>query len=258
MTAINYVARSDTGAVNRGEVSSGESVTPIWAGGGQEISLNLRQIDISGYNRNGQSLEVTLADGRIIVLDGYFGSDGEPASRLFISADGYLNEVELVQAADGSVYAQYGPTAEWGKWSPSDDLIFLDGTEVANMNGEGDDEVSMLGAGALLGGTGLLGAAGAGAAALGVAAVVGGVDDSGPPRIDPSVVTEGSIVIRLADPATDDSDVPFKGVDGAGPCGVVGGGGGDGRSVGGRRGGAGRTAGGGRGWRLRVMGKVRL
>ena len=72
------------------------------------------------------------------------------------------------------MFAQFGPTEQWGKWSPSDDLIYLGRTEVANLGaaGAGDEEVSMLGA-ALLGGSGLLGA-GAGAAALvGGAALIG-------------------------------------------------------------------------------------
>ena len=212
MTAISYVVRTGTGSVNRGEISSGDSVTPIWAGGGQEISLNLRQIDISGYNRNGQNLEVTLADGRVLILEGYFGDDGAPASRLFISADGYLNEIELVEAMDGSLYAQYGPTEVWGKWSPSDDLIFLDGTEVANVAGA-DEEVSMLGAG-LLAGSGLLGAAGAGAAALGVAAVVGGDGSDGgggTPRIEPTVNEPGPIVIGGDDAGPDESPITITG-----------------------------------------------
>lgn len=210
MKAISYVARTDAGSVNRGEISSGESVTPIWAGGGQEISLNLRQIDVGGYARTGQNLEVMLADGRTLVLEGYFGPDGAPASRLFISADGYINEVTLIEASDGAVYAQYGPTEIWGKWSPSDELIFLDGTEVANV-ADTQDEVSMLGAG-LLGGSGLLGIGGAGAAAVGAAAVIGGLDGSDTPtRIEPSVNEPGPIIIGGDDAGPDDSPITISG-----------------------------------------------
>ncbi|QFT92449.1 hypothetical protein FIU86_06315 [Roseovarius sp. THAF9] len=210
MTAVNYVARSDAGQVNRGEISKDQGATPIWAGGGQEISLNLRQIDISGYERVGQNLEVRLTDGRVVVLEGYFGADGEPASRLFISADGYLNEVTLVEASDGAVYAQYGPTEVWGKWSPSDDLIFLDGSEVANMAGQ-DEEVSMLGAD-LLGGSSLLGLGGAGAAGLGAVAVVGGLgDEDGPGRVAPTVDDNGPIVIGGDDAGPDDSPITITG-----------------------------------------------
>lgn len=101
MTATSYVARNDAGSVTRREISSGETVTPIWAGGAQEMCRNLRQIEIGGCNRAGQNLEVALADGRVVALEVYFGADGAPASRHFISADGYLNEVTLVEASDG-------------------------------------------------------------------------------------------------------------------------------------------------------------
>ena len=166
---IEYVARSNAGGVVRGAISDESATTGISAGVGQEISLNLRQFEIDRYQRDGNDLQITLADGRVVVLEGYFDADGAPQSRLFISADGYLNEVTLIEGDEGAVYAQYGPTEIWGKWSPSDDLIFLDSAEiiapVAPGAAEGEETVSMLGAG-LLGGTGLFGAAGAGAAGL--------------------------------------------------------------------------------------------
>ncbi|HKL04963.1 MAG TPA: hypothetical protein VJ929_04030, partial [Roseovarius sp.] len=208
MKSIEYVARADAGSVYRGSISDGGDVTVIPAANGQEISLNLRQIDIQGYQRDGGNLILSLADGRVIVLEGYFGADGAADSRLFISADGYLNEVTLVEGAEGALYAQYGPTEMWGKWSPSDDLIFLGGSEVAGLAGAaGGEEVSMLGAGLLgLGGSGLLGAAGVGAAGLAATSLlagngggdgsgVGGGLPAGPARIEPVVNEDGAIVI---------------------------------------------------------------
>ncbi len=145
----------------------------------QEIPLNLRQSDIRSYNREGANLEIVLADGRVIVLDGYFGADGAAESRLFVSADGYLNEVTLAEGGDGVVYAQYGPTEQWGKWSPAEDLIFLDGTDLAVATG-GEEDVGMLGAG-LLGDSGVLGALGLGPAGVGAATLIGEDDDDGTP-----------------------------------------------------------------------------
>jgi len=166
---IEYVARTDAGGAVRGAISDENARTGIPAGGGQEISINLRQFEIDRYNRSGNDLQITLADGRVVMLQDYFGADGTPQSRLFISADGYLNEVTLIEGEEGAVYAQYGPTEMWGKWSPSDDLIFLDSAELiepaATGAVEGEETVSMLGAG-LLGCSGLFGAAGAGAAGL--------------------------------------------------------------------------------------------
>ena len=192
MKAIDFVVRDGMGAVQRGEVQERGSVTRIDAGLDKEISLNVRQMDLKGYVREGSNLEITLADGRTIILENYFGEGGEPAARLFISADGYLNEVDLVQGADGVFYAQYGPTEMWGKWSPSDDLIFLSGNEGAVIGPEGND-VSMLGAG-LLGAPALWGGAAAAAAGVG-AAVIGGGDGGTdtPARIDPTVDQQGEL-----------------------------------------------------------------
>ena len=212
MTAIEYVSRGSAGGLNRGAIAGDGDITTIPAGNGQEISLNLRQIDIDGYQRDGGNLIVTLADGRTIVLEGYFGADGAAESRLFISADGYLNEVTLVEGGEGTLYAQYGPTEMWGKWSPSDDLIFLGGSEVAGpVPGAEGEEVSMLGAGLMrLGGSGLMGAAGVGAASLAAGSLLVGGDDGGDgvggggglpgggggdPRIEPLVNEDGPIVI---------------------------------------------------------------
>ena len=99
-----------------------------------------------------------------------------------MSADGYLNEVSFVDAGQGNLYAQYGPTAEWGKWSPSDELIFLGNNEIAGVPlANGDESVSMLG-GALLGGGGGLLGAGLLAAGVGTAAILaGGGGDGGDP-----------------------------------------------------------------------------
>jgi len=135
MKPIDYVVRNDAGAMERGIVPDGAEVTTITASAGQEISLNLRQVDMRTYQRNGDLLVMELADGRLIVIENYFNDSGIP-NRLFISADGYLNEIAFVETADGGLYAQYGPTEQWGKWSPSDDLIFLGRTEVAGVAGD--------------------------------------------------------------------------------------------------------------------------
>ncbi|MEL6451945.1 MAG: Ig-like domain-containing protein [Pseudomonadota bacterium] len=183
MKAIDFVVRDGAGAIQRGVVPQ-DGNTSVALKSGQEISFNLRQIDLIGQQRIGDDLIMTLADGRTITLENYFNDVGE-ANRLFISADGYLNEVAFVEATDGELFAQYGPTEQWGKWSPSDDLIYLGRTEVANLGpAAGDEEVSMLGAAIL--GPNLLGL-GAGAAAVGgVVAVVTDDDDDGPaqPTVD--------------------------------------------------------------------------
>ncbi len=172
MKAIDFVVRDSAGALQRGVVPADSAETTVSLSSGLEISFNLRQMDMTAQRREGDDLVFTLSDGREVRLENYFNDAGAP-NRLFISADGYLNEVAFVETTDGALYAQYGPTEQWGKWSPSDDLIYLGGTEVAAVGA--DEEVSML-APALLGG---LGAAGAGAAALGGAALIGGLVGGG-------------------------------------------------------------------------------
>ncbi|MEP3054736.1 Ig-like domain-containing protein [Ascidiaceihabitans sp.] len=189
MKAIDFVVRDGAGALNRGTVSAEAETTTIQVTNGQEISLNLRQVDMEGHSRSGDDLSIVLSDGRIIVIENYFNDAGE-ANRLFISADGYLNEVAFVETTDGGLYAQFGPTEQWGKWSPSDDLIYLGRTEVA-VGPVADDEVSMLAPlGALLGGGGL-GAAGVAAGVGGLAVVGGGGGGGGgggePPHTEPTV-----------------------------------------------------------------------
>lgn len=169
MKAIDFVVRDGAGALQRGSVPVDQN-TNVTLASGQEVSFNLRQIDLAAQQRVGDDLVLTLVDGRTITLENYFNDVG-PANRLFISADGYLNEVVFVETADGALYAQYGPTEQWGKWSPSDDLIYLGRTEVASVAVGADEEVSSLAAG-LLGGLGAFG--GGGAAAAAAAAAVGG------------------------------------------------------------------------------------
>lgn len=223
MMAINYVTRTSTGSVSRDQVTDGSDVSTIWAGGGQEVSFNLRQMDIQSFVRDGQNLEMTLADGRVILLENYFGSDGEADSRLFLSADGYLNEVALVEGGEGVLYAQYGPTEQWGKWSPSDELIFLDGGEgIVTAGVEGDQDVSMLAAG-LLGGTGLFGAGAAGAAGLAATAALvgaggggGGIGGGGgsngqPAYIDPTIDQTNAISIGGDNAGPDQTPITISG-----------------------------------------------
>ncbi|WP_113912856.1 Ig-like domain-containing protein [Roseovarius dicentrarchi] len=201
MKAIKFVVRTRTGESTHGEVSIDGNNSIINVSGSHEVSLNLTQDDIGGYTRVGNDLEITLADGRVIELTNYF-ADAGGETRLFISADGYLNEVVLVDGGDGALYAQYGPTAEWSKWSPSDELIFLGGTEVASDSTGEDETVSMLGAG-ILGGSSLLGLGAAGAAAVvGGAAIMGGdggdgnhARPSGPTKIQSSVDQDAPIIV---------------------------------------------------------------
>jgi large repetitive protein len=185
MKAMDFVVRPVMGATRRGVVEGGAAASVIEVAAGEEISLNIRQFELTGYARVGSDLQITLADGRIVTLKGYY-EGGAPVARLFISADGYLSEITLVEGSDGVLYAQYGPTEVWGKWSPHEDLIFMDSDAitaplVATDSGNDNDTVSMLGAGLLLGGGGLGAAGGLAALAAGsvLASGVGGGGSGG-------------------------------------------------------------------------------
>lgn len=180
MNAINFVTRARTGDIQRGAVDGDEKGFLIDATGGQDISLNISQADVRGYDRAANDLLITLADGRVIVLEGYFDDGGVLASQLFLSSEGVLNEVGFVEAEGGALFAQYNTTAVWGKWSPDDALIFINEPTVlaeAPIAVADGNEVSMLAAGLV--GLGGIGAAGLGAAALGGAAILGSGGGSG-------------------------------------------------------------------------------
>lgn len=167
MKTMEFVVRPVMGASRRGVVEGDASVSIIETSAGEEISLNIRQFELTSYVRSGSDLQITLSDGRVVMLKDYF-SDGVPVARLFISADGYLNEVTLVEGANAVLYAQYGPTEDWGKWSPHEDLIFMGNSEVMSPAAD-DDTVSMLGAGMMMGGSALSAAGGLAALAAGSA-----------------------------------------------------------------------------------------
>ncbi|MCL3882217.1 Ig-like domain-containing protein [Marivita sp. GX14005] len=211
MNAIDFVARTPAGATERGVVGESGQALLIDAGGGRQVSLNLHRNDLRGYDRAGNDLQITLADGRVIVLEDYFGAEG--SGRLFLSTDGVLHEVSFAQGDGGALFAQYGEVASWGKWSPDDALIFFDRPEVVAADmvaAEEEGGVSMLAAGLLAGG-GLLPVLGAGAAVATGAAVMGGNgdgDDDGGKLVDSGGEAGGPIT-----PTVNDGEVKIGGDD---------------------------------------------
>lgn len=204
MQAIDFVVRGRAGTVQRSTVTGEAGNSEIYLGSDQQVSLNLSQHQVASYQRAGSDLQIILADGRTITLVDYFGDAG---NRLFISADGAINEVTFVDGGNGVLFADYGAGETWGKWSPSQDLVFY---EEANPIGiaqapvaatYGEETVSMLGAGMLLApsllGTGVAtaGAVIGGAALIGAVAGGGGNGEGGggaavvaPAKVPPTVV----------------------------------------------------------------------
>lgn len=174
MSAIDFVVRGDAGVTQRGSLS-GSDGTSMVVSAGQDVSLNLTRGDILSYVRQGQALQVTLVDGTVLTIDGFFAADGTAAADLFISANGTLAQAELVAGEGNLLFAQYVDADSFGKWSPNDDLYFVRGSDVqlAGVVPADEADVGQLG-GALLGGIAGLPALGAGAAALGGSLLLAG------------------------------------------------------------------------------------
>lgn len=176
MSAINFVVRDESGNLQRGAVAGDGGLPSIIANSDQEISLHLARAQVQSYSRQGQALEIVLVDGRVIVIEGFFTVDGIPENRLFLSSGGVLVEVDLTQAGEGFYYANYAEAEAFGKWSPNDDLYFVESANVelagSDLAASSDVEAGMLAA-PLLGGIGGVGSAlgiGAGLVGAGIIA----------------------------------------------------------------------------------------
>ncbi|MBT2131530.1 Ig-like domain-containing protein [Aliiroseovarius lamellibrachiae] len=179
MQAIDFIVRDHTGFVQHGSlIESGISDT-LNLGDDGAVSLNMRRADVREYLRAGENLELYLADGRKIVLDGFFAENGVQENKLYLNEDGTLIEASL----DASGHVTFTEAATWGKWSHLDAMVFPESPIVAEtiVAAEGEDVTQALGLGLLGAGggaaAGILPAAGAVVAG---GALIGGSDgDSG-------------------------------------------------------------------------------
>lgn len=176
MKAIEYVVRDGAGVLQRGTLIESGIADNLTLGTDGAVSLNLRRADVREYLRAGENLELYLADGRKIVLEGFFAENGIQENRLYLNEDGHLIEASL----DASGHVVFSDVAEWGKWSHLDNLIFPDDPMVvadAAVEAVAENEVSTqavgLGLGALGGGAGL-GLAPLVGGAIGVGGLLGG------------------------------------------------------------------------------------
>ncbi|ROU00300.1 Ig-like domain-containing protein [Histidinibacterium lentulum] len=232
MSAIDFVVRDGAGSFDRGSVVPGAQPSVVLARG-SDISLNLYPGQIAGYGRQGQALVITLANGEVLVLEGFFDAAGNPTSQLYVSAGGELYGVELVAGQGGQVFANYENGGDFGKFNPDDAFFFLRGPELLVAEGAvvEDDAVGML-ANPLLGAFGAIGPLGWGAGAAG-AAVLGSTftrDDDG--RTSSNTDTNPDTGDTDGDGDGDGGDGGSDGGDGGsgdgGDGGSGGGGGGDG------------------------------
>ncbi|SFR51991.1 Ig-like domain-containing protein [Litoreibacter janthinus] len=198
MEAIEFVVRDRAGNIRRGVLAKADAADTIFINSGDDISLNLRRFQVAGYERAGDAVIVTLADGRKIRLEGYFSADAD----LYLSADGLLTEVDLAGAQEGLVSADYAEAQVFGKWSPDDALFYVGGSEVDTIiaaDAVASEETATMLAAPILAGLGGAGATGLGAAAavVGGAAVIGGAGGGGgstPDTVAPEISLDQGVV----------------------------------------------------------------
>ncbi|NEY91167.1 Ig-like domain-containing protein [Tabrizicola oligotrophica] len=211
VAAIQFAVRDVAGGSQRGSVAGEGQSNFIQVGSGDSVSLNLSRASIVGYEQQGGDLIISLADGRKIVLSGYFNEAPGDVNHLYLSDNGTITEVIVSETGDGLLFADYGPMQGWEKWSPLDDLRFAEADGVAGGVVASDEPAGMAALiPGLLGGAGSLGTA---AAVVGGAAVIGGGGGGGsgddgraPPAVD----------AQDADPLTMNTDAPSITVTGTG------------------------------------------
>ncbi|MBV7407856.1 Ig-like domain-containing protein [Maritimibacter sp. DP1N21-5] len=198
MSAIPFVIRDAVGNLQQGSVTNSIDIQSITMPQASHVSLDLRRLDVAGYLRSGQDLVLLLTDGRKIVLEEYYGLNGDPQSTLYLNEGGHLIETRV--SATGAVTHVEADT--WGKFSDLDALSYPDDPVVTRGDGTddtmvagayaqgyagGEEEVTM-GPGfaaiplmgfAGAGGGGALAAAGLGAAGLGAVALASGGGGAG-------------------------------------------------------------------------------
>ena len=168
VAVINFAVRGSAGGRQLGTVAGEGQGNFIQVGAGDSISLNMSPSSIVAYEQQGRDLVIKLADGRVVVLSGYFDPAGG-ASHLYLSANDQITEVVLTGDGSGVLMANYGPVQPMEKWSPLDDLRFAQADGVMDGSIITDEPAGMgLFAPALLGGLGTSGAVGAGLVGLGL------------------------------------------------------------------------------------------
>lgn len=188
MSTVAFIARDASGTNQHGTSAEG-SPSVISTYGTKDISLNLQPSDVESYSRRGNDLFLTLSDGTVVELDGFYAGG---AKNLFLSDQGDFIEVVLEDKAEGMLFASYEPIDISGKWSAYDDMVFLDVDRI-------EPVVAPLAAP-------FLGLGGLGAAAAGAAVVVGGGGGGGGGG--------GNAIVPTVNDADDTYDVPEGDPDG--------------------------------------------
>lgn len=183
MRQIQFVVSTSSEKVFRGNVANPEDVIKLDPGGQNQVSLNIAAAEVARYDRVGNDLQILLVDGRLVLIEDYFDAALTSTNKLYLSRDGLITEAAISETNEGSLNVFYGNTAELGKWSPLDHLIFSD-EPVENLNSP-DDQRDFLGS--------MLGAVGLGTLGLGTL-LLSGDDSDQPARILPTVTDPDAVI----------------------------------------------------------------
>jgi hypothetical protein len=135
MSAIQFVARDAVGNYQQGTVFNSQFDGTLYLTSGSAVSLNMRRLDVTGYLRQGDDLVLMLADGRKILLENYFGPDGNPQADIYLNEGGYLIATHV--SATGEV--NHSEAQIWGKWGDLSALTFPDDPVVVANAAYSDD-----------------------------------------------------------------------------------------------------------------------
>ena len=191
VAAIDFAVRDFAGGSWHGSVAGGAQSSIIQINSGDSVSLNLSRGSIVAYEQRGGDLLITLADGRTIVLSGYFYETPGDVNHLYLSADGEIVEVFLDDSDGGLLFANYGQIEGWATQSPLNELTFAgsDMAQGAVMAANAPAGMAAFVPGLLAG----FGGVGTAAAAIGGGAVVlggiGGGSKTASPTVDPQTTT---------------------------------------------------------------------
>lgn len=193
MSAINYSVRAAGGGVSYGQTSELDNhQIPFFVG--SKIALNLSPADVIAYTRSGSDLLVTLANGEVVTIQGFFLGENHEDRELLLSESGEIHRVDFGAMQGDTYLVTYEGIDTTGKWSAYDNMVFLDLERV-------EPVVAPLVA-PFLGGLGLAGAA------VGGAAVVNELLGGGGGTITPTV--DDPEVDRIVG-GTSDGDVTITG-----------------------------------------------
>ncbi|MDJ0630971.1 MAG: Ig-like domain-containing protein [Rhodobacter sp.] len=206
--SVGYVVRDSAGSARRGNFPEGDPST-IYVSYTKEVSLNLSPGDVASYQRLGGDLVVTLNTGQVLVLHGYFDTESTGEKSLYLSQDGEIVAIELLGEGDGALVAQVQDLPLGEKWSPYDQLVFLDLAEVEPVVAPlvaplaGQLSGLLAGGAALVGGAVLAGGGGDGDGGGGSSVIQPTVDDPDATHLVGGTVADSATVSGTGAPGSE-------------------------------------------------------